>query len=156
MGFAAAASFSLVLLPASRENNILSAFGVPLERAALIHTTLGHLVFVTLFLHGGLYMWYYGLKHGWKYALRSVYHFKGHGVNVPAGVAAGVCAGVVWVMSTVFVRRRYYRLFKTTHFLSLGVLVGGIVHYNGFIFYLLAGASVYLAHAASRIDNFKW
>ncbi|CAM9835212.1 unnamed protein product [Scytosiphon promiscuus] len=156
LGFAAAIQFSLVLVPVSRDSKIWSAIGVPFERAVLYHTALGHLSFVSLFLHGALYMAYYVIKHGWEYAFRSAFHYKGHGVNVPAGFIAGLCALPMWILSLNFFRRRYYRLFKTSHFLFIGVFGGGMVHYDGFVYYLLAGFALYLAHAVSRLGNWNW
>eukprot|EP00752_Nemacystus_decipiens_P001741 g1684.t1 len=156
MGFVAAIQFSLVLVPVSRDSQIWSAIGVPFERAVLYHTAVGHLSFVSLFLHGALYMTYYVEKHGWGYAVNSAFHYEGHGVNVPAGLVAGLCAIPMWVLSLPFVRRQYYRLFKTSHFLFIGVFAGGLVHYDGFVYYLLAGFALYLMHAVSRLGNWNW
>ncbi|CAM9175461.1 unnamed protein product [Ectocarpus fasciculatus] len=156
MGFAAAIQFSIVLIPVSRDSKIWSTIGVPVERAVLYHTTLGHLAFFSLFLHGVLYMAYYVEKHGWAYAVNSAFHYKGKGVNVPAGFIAGLCALPMWVLSLHFFRREYYRLFKTSHFLFIGVFGAGMVHYDGFVHYLLAGFVLYLVHAVSRLGNWNW
>ncbi|CAM9603137.1 unnamed protein product [Hapterophycus canaliculatus] len=156
LGFAAAIQFSLVLIPVSRDSKIWPAIGVPFERAVLYHTAMGHLSFVSLFLHGALYMAYYVAKHGWDYAFRSAFHYDGHGVNVPAGFIAGLCALPMWILSLNFFRRRYYRLFKTSHFLFIGVFGAGMVHYDGFVYYLLAGLALYLAHAVNRLGNWNW
>ncbi|CAM9161669.1 unnamed protein product [Ectocarpus sp. 12 AP-2014] len=155
-GFAAAIQFSIVLIPVSRDSKIWSTIGVPVERAVLYHTTLGHLAFVSLFLHGILYMAYYVQKHGWAYAVNSSFHYKGNGVNVPAGFIAGLCALPMWVLSLQFFRREYYRLFKTSHFLFIGVFGAGMVHYDGFVHYLLAGFVLYLVHAVYRLGNWNW
>lgn len=72
------------------------------------------------------------------------------------GFIAGVCALPMWILSLHFFRRRYYRLFKTSHFLFIGVFGGGMVHYDGFVYYLLAGFALYLAHAVSRVGNWDW
>lgn len=156
MGFVAAIQFSLVLVPVSRDSKVWAAIGVPFERAVLYHTAVGHFSFFSLFLHGALYMTYYVEKHGWGYAMNSAFHYKGSGVNVPAGFVAGLCALPMWVLSLPFVRRQYYRLFKTSHFLFIGVFAGGLVHYDGFIYYLLAGFTLYLMHAVSRLGNWNW
>lgn len=156
MGFAAAIQFSLVLVPVSRDSKIWSAIGVPFERAVLYHTALGHLSLFSLFSHGVLYMAYYVVKHGWGYAVHSAFHYDGDDVNVPAGVIAGLFALPMWILSLPFVRRRNYRLFKTSHFLFVGVFGAGMTHYDGFVHYLLAGFALYLAHAVSRLGNWDW
>lgn len=156
MGFVATINFSLVLVPVSRDSKIWSTVGIPFERAVLYHTTLGHMAFFSLFLHGTLYMSYFVLHHGWKFAIYSAIHYTGDGVNIPAGFIAGACALPMWVASTQFVRRRYYRLFKTSHFLFIGVFASAMVHYNGVVNYFLAGFTLYFAHAVSRLVNWKW
>ncbi len=157
MGFVAAINLSLVLVPVSRDSKIWSILGVPSERAVLYHAALGHLTFLSLFLHGALYMAYYVRKHGWAYAANSAFYYKGHGVNVPAGFFAALCAIPMWLLSLPFVRREHYNsLFKTSHFLFVGVLGGGMVHYDGFVYYLLAGLTLYLMHAVSRLGNWNW
>lgn len=155
MGFAAAIQFSLILVPVSRDSKIWSAFGIPFERAVVYHTALGHMAFLSMFLHGALYMRYYVLKHGWDYAVRSAFVYDGHGVNVPAGVVAALCAIPMWIASRQYVRRTWYRLFKTSHFLFVGVLAAGQVHYHGFVYYLLGGYTLYIAHVVSRLGNLK-
>jgi len=45
---------------------------------------------------------------------------------------------------------------ETSHFLFVGVLGGGMVHYDGFVYYLLAGLALYLMHAVSRLGNWNW
>lgn len=157
MGFVAAINFTLVLLPVSRDSRVWAVLGVPSERAVLYHAALGHLSFASMFLHGGLYMAYYVGKHGWGYAMGSAFYYKGHGVNVPAGFVAGLCAIPMWVLSQPFFRREHYnRLFKSSHFLFVGVLGGGMVHYDGFVYYLLAGLALYVAHAVTRLGNWNW
>lgn len=155
MGFAATIQFSLVLLPVSRDSTIWPAIGVSLERAVVYHKASGHLAFLSLFLHGFLYMLYYVVHHGWEYAIHSALHFKGHGVNVPAGFVAGILAVAVWTTSLAWVRRRYYRIFKTSHFLLIGLFAAAMVHYDGAAFYFLAGFTLYLVHAVFRLHNFK-
>lgn len=72
------------------------------------------------------------------------------------GFIAGLCALPMWVLSLHFFRREYYRLFKTSHFLFIGVFGAGMVHYDGFVHYLLAGFVLYLVHAVSRLGNWNW
>lgn len=156
MGFAAAIQFSLVLIPVSRDSRIWPAIGVPFERAVLYHTALGHLSLFSLFSHGTLYMAYYVVKHGLGYAVRSAFYYDGDDVNVPAGFIAGLFALPMWILSLPFVRRQHYRLFKTSHFLFVGVFGAGMAHYDGFVHYLLAGFVLYLVHAVSRLGNWNW
>lgn len=154
MGFAAIINFSVLLVPVSRDSKIWSAIGVPVERAVLYHTALGHLSFITLFLHGFLYMLYYVLKHGWRYAIDRALHYDGSSVNVPAGSLAGLCAIPMWVASLEWVRRRHYnRFFKPVHFLFIGVFAFGLAHYGAFGYYLLGGVSLYMEQMTSRMGN---
>lgn len=155
MGFAATIQFSLVLVPVSRDSKIWSAIGISFERAVIYHKACGHLAFASLFLHGFLYMLYYVVHHGWDYAVNSALHFKGSGVNVPAGFVAGIFALAVWITSLAWVRRRYYRIFKTSHFLVIGVFGAAMVHYDGAAFYFLAGFTLYLVHAVFRLHNWE-
>lgn len=156
LGFAAAINFSLVLVPVSRDSKIWSAIGVPHERALLYHTAGGHLAFSSLFLHGFLYMLYYVLEHDWDYAVRKALHYDGGGVNVPAGFLAGISATPMWITSLEWVRRQHYnRFFKPSHYFFVGVFLCGMVHYDGFGFYLVGGFTLYLVHVVSRLDTWK-
>lgn len=155
MGFAAAIQFSVILIPVSRDSKLWPALGIQYERAIAYHTALGHLAFFTLYLHGFLYMSYYISKHDWDYAVHAALHYDGGSVNVPAGVVAGLCAGPMWIASCQFVRRSYYRFFKTSHYLFIAVIASAMVHYGGFVYYLVPGLTLYVVHMIRRLSNWK-
>lgn len=139
-GFAASSHFAIILVPVARDSKIWSALGVPYERAVLYHTFAGHLAFATVFLHGFLFLAYWIWVEGWAHAVRESTHAPAekhhHGIDIPMGWMAALCALPMWITSLNFVRRRYYSLFKLAHFLFIGVFVFGAMHVSVFFFLL--------------------
>ncbi|CAM9928805.1 unnamed protein product, partial [Hapterophycus canaliculatus] len=131
-GFAASSHFAIILVPVARDSKIWSALGVPYERAVLYHTFAGHLAFATLFIHGFLFLAYWVWVEGWAHAVRESTHAPAekhhHGIDIPMGWMAALCAVPMWITSLNFVRRRYYSLFKLAHFMFIGVFVFAAMH----------------------------
>lgn len=130
MGFMCSSHFAIILVPVSRDSKIWSAIGVPFERAVLYHAVAGHLAFATIFIHAFLFVAYCVWTEGWRHAVRESIHVKaGDGsVDIPMGWMAGLCAVPMWITSTNYVRRRWYSLFKMSHWLFIGLFVFGSMH----------------------------
>lgn len=124
--------FAIILVPVSRDSKIWSALGVPFERAVLYHTFAGHLAFLTLFTHGFLFVVYWVWTDGWSHAvdisISAPAEKHHHGLDIPMGWMAAMCALPMWITSLNFVRRRFYSLFKLAHFLFIGVFVFAAMH----------------------------
>lgn len=131
MGLVATAHFAVILVPVSRDSKIWSAVGIPFERAVLYHAIAGHLAFFTTFLHAFLMVshWvnYDGWSHAWHESV-NVDHETHGGVDTPMGWMAFICAMPMWITSTNYVRRRWYSLFKLTHWMFIGVFVFSVMH----------------------------
>ncbi len=132
MGFICSSHFAIILVPVSRDSKIWSVLGVPYERAVLYHTFAGHLAFTTLVLHALLFVVYWLWTEGWDHAVRQSIHAPAekhhHGLDIPMGWMAFMCAIPMWITSLNFVRRRFYSLFKLAHFLFIGVFVFAAMH----------------------------
>ena len=132
MGFICSSHFAIILVPVSRDSKIWSALGVPYERAVLYHTFAGHLAFTTLVLHALLFVVYWIWTEGWDHAVRQSIHAPAekhhHGLDIPMGWMAFMCAIPMWITSLNYVRRRFYSLFKLAHFLFIGVFVFAAMH----------------------------
>ena len=50
------------------------------------------------------------------------------GVDTPMGWMAALCALPMWITSANYVRRRWYSLFKLSHWLFIGVFVFSVMH----------------------------
>ena len=131
-GFVCSSHFAIILVPVSRDSKIWSALGVPYERAVLYHTFAGHLAFATLFTHAFLFVVYWVWTDGWSHAvdisISAPAEKHHHGLDIPMGWMAALCAVPMWITSLNFVRRRYYSLFKLAHFLFIGVFVFAAMH----------------------------
>lgn len=130
-GFVASCHFAVILIPVARDSKLWSAVGIPFERAVLYHVIAGHLAFATMFLHGFLFVASWVWEDGWKYAWEvSTNEANGDygNIDVPIGWAAGLCALPMWITSVNYVRRRWYSLFKASHWLFIGVFVFGALH----------------------------
>lgn len=131
MGLVATTHFAIILVPVSRDSKIWSALGIPFERAVLYHAVAGHLAFITTFLHATLFIahwvWFKGWGHVWHESIHVDLHTHG-GVDTPMGWMAGLCAIPMWITSANYVRRRWYSLFKLSHFLFIGVFVFAVMH----------------------------
>ena len=131
MGLVCSSNFALVLVPVSRDSKIWSALGVPFERAVLYHAIVGHLAFITLFLHAFLFIVYWVWFDGWAFAVHESIHVDMEtygGVDTPMGWMAAFCALPMWITSANYMRRRYYSLFKLSHWLFIGVVVFSVMH----------------------------
>lgn len=130
-GFVASCHFAVILIPVARDSKLWSAVGIPFERAVLYHVIAGHLAFATMFLHAFLFVVSWVWEEGWDYAwavstLQVNEDYED--VDVPMGWAAGLCALPMWITSVNYVRRRWYSLFKASHWLFIGVLIFGALH----------------------------
>lgn len=130
MGIVCCSQFAIILVPVSRNCKIWSAVGVPFKEAELYHAVAGHLAFTSVFIRGSLIVVYWVWKEGWRYAVRESTHVKpGDGlVDIPMGWMAALCALPMWITSTNYARRRWYSLFKLSHWLFIGVFVFGSMH----------------------------
>ena len=130
MGFVCSSHFAVILVPVARDSKIWSALGVPFERAVLYHTIAGHLAFSALFVHAFLFVVYWVWVDGWGYAVHQSIHVdpEAHSINTPMGWMTALCALPMWITSVNYVRRRWYSLFKLSHWLFIGVFVFGAMH----------------------------
>eukprot|EP00752_Nemacystus_decipiens_P015662 g13976.t1 len=153
-GFVCTSHFALILLPVSRDSKFWSALGVPFERAVLYHAIIGHLTFITLFLHAIVMVWYWVDYRGWKYAVEKSIHVD-HVIDTPMGWMALLCAIPMWATSVNWVRRKYYSLFKLAHWLFIGTIVFGVMHWWGNTLYYMGGLTLYSMHVLSRLESWK-
>ncbi|CAM9468371.1 unnamed protein product, partial [Sphacelaria rigidula] len=61
----------------------------------------------------------------------------------------------MWITSTNYVRRRWYSLFKFSHWLFIGVLVFGALHWDANAIYFAGGLALYTMHVMSRLSAWK-
>eukprot|EP00903_Cladosiphon_okamuranus_P013765 g12813.t1 len=158
MGLVSSSHFAIILIPVARDSKIWSALGVPFERAVLYHAIAGHLAFFTLFLHAFLFVVHWVEYGGWKHAVEESIHVDPNthgGVDTPMGWMALFCALPMWITSVNWVRRKYYSLFKLAHWLFIGVLVFGVMHWAGNALYFLGGLALYTMHVMSRLEGWK-
>ena len=79
-------------------------------------------------MHAFLFVVSWVREEGWSHAWE-VSTLQANGdVDVPMGWAAGLCAVPMWITSVNYVRRRWYSLFKASHWLFIGVFVFGALH----------------------------
>ena len=131
MGLVCSSHFAIILVPVARDSKIWSALGVPFERAVLYHAIAGHLAFASLFMHAFLFIVYWVWFDGWGFAWHESIHVDLEtygGIDTPMGWMAGLCALPMWVTSANYVRRRWYSLFKLSHWLFIGVFVFSVMH----------------------------
>ncbi|CAM9793974.1 unnamed protein product, partial [Laminaria digitata] len=157
MGFVCSSHFAIILVPVSRDSKIWSTLGVPFERAVLYHAVAGHLAFGALFMHAFLFVAYWVWFDGWGHAVsESIHHRADSGsISIPMGWMAALCAVPMWVTSINYVRRRWYSLFKLSHWLFIGVFVFGALHWSYNTLYFLGGLTVYTMHVLSRLEAWK-
>ena len=137
MGLVCSSHFAIILVPVARDSKIWSALGVPFERAVLYHAIAGHLAFAALFMHAFLFVVYWVWFDGWGFAVHESIHVDLEtygGVDTPMGWMAALCALPMWVTSINYVRRRWYSLFKLSHWLFIGVFVFGAMHVRCTVF----------------------
>ncbi|CAM9161198.1 unnamed protein product, partial [Sphacelaria rigidula] len=158
MGLVCSSHFAIILVPVSRDSKIWSALGVPFERAVLYHAIAGHLAFITLFLHAFLLVAHWVWFKGWAHAVHESIHVDPDthgGVDTPMGWMAALCALPMWITSANYVRRRWYSLFKLSHWLFIGVFVFGALHWGPNTLYFLGGLVLYTTHVLSRLESWK-
>ncbi|CBN80509.1 ferric reductase [Ectocarpus siliculosus] len=157
-GFAASCHFAVILIPVARDSKLWSAVGIPFERAVLYHVIAGHLAFATMFLHAFLFLsscvWENGWRHAWEVSTLQANDDYGD-VDVPMGWAAGLCALPMWITSVNYVRRRWYSLFKASHWLFIGVFIFGALHWDTNAIYFGGGLALYIMHVMSRLSAWK-
>lgn len=130
-GFMASSHFAIILIPVSRDSKLLAALGIPFERAVLYHKMSGHLAFVAVVLHMVLFIIVWLWQEGWDHILhRSIYggDQEHGGMSLPSGWMAFLFLLPMWVFSISYVRRRYYSLFKLTHWMFVGGLFFAAMH----------------------------
>ncbi|CAM9215996.1 unnamed protein product [Sphacelaria rigidula] len=158
MGFVASLHFAVILIPVSRDSKLWSAVGIPFERAVLYHVIAGHLAFTAVFTHCILFVAYWvwtdGWKHAWVTSTSQVNEQYGY-VDVPMGWAAALCAVPMWITSINYVRRRWYSLFKASHWLFIGVFLFGALHWSSNASYFAMGLTLYTMHVMSRLSSWK-
>ncbi|CAM9627299.1 unnamed protein product [Laminaria digitata] len=158
MGLVCSSHFAIILVPVSRDSKIWSALGVPFERAVLYHAIAGHLAFASLFMHAFLFVVYWVWFDGWGFAVHESIHVDLEtygGIDTPMGWMAGICALPMWITSANYVRRRWYSLFKLSHWLFIGVFVFSAMHWAPNTLYFLGGLVLYTVHVMSRLQSWK-
>ncbi|CAN0524934.1 unnamed protein product, partial [Ectocarpus sp. 12 AP-2014] len=157
-GFVASCHFAVILIPVARDSKLWSTVGIPFERAVLYHVIAGHLAFATMFLHAFLFVvswvWEDGWSHAWEVSTLQANDDYGD-VDVPMGWAAGLCALPMWITSVNYVRRRWYSLFKASHWLFIGVFIFGALHWDTNAIYFGGGLALYTMHVVSRLSAWK-
>ncbi|CAM9564012.1 unnamed protein product [Ectocarpus fasciculatus] len=157
-GLAASCHFAVILIPVARDSKLWSAVGIPFERAVFYHVVAGHLAFATMFLHAFLFLsscvWENGWRHAWRVSTRQTNEDYGD-VDLPMGWAAALCALPMWITSASYVRRRWYSLFKASHWLFIGVFIFGALHWDTNAIYFGGGLALYTMHVMSRLSAWK-
>ncbi|CAM9591145.1 unnamed protein product [Ectocarpus sp. 4 AP-2014] len=111
-----------------------------------------------MFLHAFLFLsscvWENGWRHAWRVSTRQTNDDYGD-VDLPMGWAAGLCALPMWITSINYVRRRWYSLFKASHWLFIGVFIFGALHWDTNAIYFGGGLALYTMHVMSRLSAWK-
>eukprot|EP00955_Chlamydomonas_euryale_P091649 364639-Chlamydomonas_euryale.AAC.27 len=150
-GWTALFNLFFVMIPVARSSRIWIALGVPFERAVLYHKIFGHSNLWHSLLHGVLYHIYWIWEKGWDYAWHeSAYWENRRGVSNPAGWTAMLIGVIFWIPSIGFFRRRFYSIFKLSHWLFWAYIGFTAMHYYGTNLVMLGAMGIYLAHVTTR------
>ena len=136
LGSLAAANTLFLIIPATRNNLLTWALGLPFGHIILYHRFLGRITIGIAFLHGAMY-----LPH---VMVTSAY------VKYWTGAGALFCGLIIVATTFDFMRRKHFNLFFYAHYSFLGYFVLAYMHVRQARPFLMAGVGSYVVDKLLR------